>query len=333
MVAKSIMASIPQMPYALRLMAREALFALRVRYQCDDSLLWPVVAKAVVMPFILPAIAAPETYGIAENVNPVMRRNLNAIAHLLGLIASQDLGLTVKDRLVREPLQEYIRVAGKEMSDFIFDVAEVDFQVQEMLESTSEATPISITRKDIYGLLAILIRHQQTITAGKPKDPIESVLDQLEGPPIDYDRSNATVRVRLTNRLAQLQTSDPEVARNLVQVLAGLDAEDGEHVALRLRLKFTDARDLWVRRLKLGETAYLHYIRRQNPGDGPDPAATRTTVIQAYEYALKECGVDRESGEIWQEYISYLTDFKSKNPWEQQQNTDNVRKLLQYERT
>lgn len=52
-------------------------------------------------------------------------------------------------------------------------------------------------------------------------------------------------------------------------------------------------------------------------------------MIQAYEYALKECGVDRESGEIWQEYISYLTDFKSKNPWEQQQNTDNVRKLYQ----
>lgn len=75
--------------------------------------------------------------------------------------------------------------------------------------------------------------------------------------------------------------------------------------------------------------AYLHYIRRQNPNDGPDPAAARTTVIQAYEYALKECGVDREAGEIWQEYISYLLDFKSKNPWEQQQNQDNVRKLYQ----
>lgn len=232
MVGKSIMASIPQMPYALRLMAREALFALRVRYQCDDSLLWPVVAKAVVMPFILPAIAAPETYGIAENVNPVMRRNLNAIAHLLGLIASQDLGLTVKDRLVREPLQEYIRVAGKEMSDFIFDVAEVDFQVQEMLESTSEATPISITRSDIYGLLGILIRHQQTITAGKAKDPIESVLDQLEGPPIDYDRSNATVRVRLTNRLAQLQTSDPEIAR-----VRELESQAKRHVLAVLRVQ------------------------------------------------------------------------------------------------
>ncbi|BEI92019.1 uncharacterized protein CcaverHIS019_0408390 [Cutaneotrichosporon cavernicola] len=75
--------------------------------------------------------------------------------------------------------------------------------------------------------------------------------------------------------------------------------------------------------------AYLHYIRRQNPADGPDPEATRSTVTQAYEYALKECGVDRESGEIWQEYISYLGENKTRNPWEQQQNADNMRKIFQ----
>ena len=34
----------------------------------------------------------------------------------------------------------------------------------------------------------------------------------------------------------------------------------------------------------------------------------RGTITKAYEFALKECGNDRESGEIWQEYIAFLAD-------------------------
>ncbi|GMK56794.1 hypothetical protein CspeluHIS016_0306340 [Cutaneotrichosporon spelunceum] len=103
---------------------------------------------------------------------------------------------------------------------------------------------------------------------------------------------------------------------------------------------FKDVEDLFSKALNSAGTlmaaadiniwkAYLHYIRRQNPADGPDPEAARSTVTQAYEYALKECGVDRESGEIWQEYITYLGENKTRNPWEQQQNTDNMRKIYQ----
>lgn len=58
--------------------------------------------------------------------------------------------------------------------------------------------------------------------------------------------------------------------------------------------------------------AYLHYIRRQHTvaEDAPNYDQTRSTVSSAYEYALKECGFDRESGEIWQEYIAYLNEAK-----------------------
>lgn len=81
--------------------------------------------------------------------------------------------------------------------------------------------------------------------------------------------------------------------------------------------------------LLLSETddseAYLHYIRRQNP-DNSDTA--RATVIQAYDFALKECGLDRESGELWQEYITYLKTNKSKNPWDQQTQNDTLRKTF-----
>jgi Ras GTPase-activating-like protein IQGAP2/3 len=158
------MASTAGMPYTIRLLAREALFALRVRYSDhSDSQLWPIVAKAVIMPFIIPALVAPETYDIVDSVNPVQRRNLSCIATLLGYVAGQD--FAKRDRLVQVPLNEYIRAEGYNMGDWILDVAEVDFQVQDLLESTTEATPISITRNDIYGLLGILIRNSATLVS------------------------------------------------------------------------------------------------------------------------------------------------------------------------
>ncbi|BEJ15204.1 hypothetical protein CspHIS471_0409710 [Cutaneotrichosporon sp. HIS471] len=230
-IAKEIMASTSAMPYTIRLLAREALFALRVRYSDhSDSQLWPIVAKSVIMPFIIPALVAPETYDIAVNVNTVQRRNLSAIGMLLGYVAGQD--FAKRDRLVQVPLNEYIRAEGFNMGDWILDVAEVDFHVQELLESTTEATPISITRSDIYGLLGILIRNSATLTANNKNDPIKSVLDELEGPPLEFDKSNKTVRVHLTNRLAQLQPSDPKAAR-----LRELEVQAKRHVLAVLRIQ------------------------------------------------------------------------------------------------
>ena len=56
--------------------------------------------------------------------------------------------------------------------------------------------------------------------------------------------------------------------------------------------------------------AYLHYIRRQNTITEANAEATRGTITKAYEYALQECGTDRESGEIWQEYIAFIAEVK-----------------------
>ncbi|KAK8869830.1 hypothetical protein IAR55_000398 [Kwoniella newhampshirensis] len=77
--------------------------------------------------------------------------------------------------------------------------------------------------------------------------------------------------------------------------------------------------------------AYLHYIRRQNPitEATPNPDVVRNTINKAYEFALKECGFDRESGEIWDEYIKFVADTPAKNQWETQARDDNLRKLYQ----
>jgi len=186
--------------------------------------------------------SAPETFGIApQGVGPVERRNLAIIANLISHVAAQEMANTVKDWFVRTPLQEYIRSDGALFRDFVLDgeysfdlavpadkfaVASVDpletyFQAHELFESTLEATPITITRTEIYGMLSILMKQIPVLvgqaanwgqlltvcsqTAGKNNDPIGIVLAELEGPPVDYDRSRATFSLRLTNRLAELQ--------------------------------------------------------------------------------------------------------------------------------
>lgn len=60
--------------------------------------------------------------------------------------------------------------------------------------------------------------------------------------------------------------------------------------------------------LTLTSEAYLHYIRRQNPITEANSETVRSTITNAYEYALRECGTDRESGEIWQEYIAFISE-------------------------
>ncbi|KAI9638306.1 putative cleavage stimulation factor, 77kDa subunit [Dioszegia hungarica] len=77
--------------------------------------------------------------------------------------------------------------------------------------------------------------------------------------------------------------------------------------------------------------AYLHYIRRQNPlGLGtPEEESKRRVITEAYEFALKQCGVDREAGDIWGEYIAFVADAKPKNTWDTQTQQDSLRKIYQ----
>jgi Ras GTPase-activating-like protein IQGAP2/3 len=47
---------VPQLPFTIRLLAREALLALRIRFPDATQNLIPVVARTVILPFILQAI-------------------------------------------------------------------------------------------------------------------------------------------------------------------------------------------------------------------------------------------------------------------------------------
>ncbi|KAI0070995.1 Suf-domain-containing protein [Panus rudis PR-1116 ss-1] len=69
---------------------------------------------------------------------------------------------------------------------------------------------------------------------------------------------------------------------------------------------------------------YLSYVRRMNQGQN-----TRDTVRKAYEYALNHIGHDKESTEIWTDYIQFLKAGETATTWDESQKMDAIRKAYQ----
>lgn len=98
-----------------------------------------------------------------------------------------------------------------------------------------------ITRAEIYGTLAILIKNVPIIVSppttgyvaaltrqapGKTRDSLAAVLEELEGPPIDYDKSKTTVTVRLTNRLVELECEFPSRPSNVQSLMTATGPDE-----------------------------------------------------------------------------------------------------------
>lgn len=64
------------------------------------------------------------------------------------------------------------------------------------------------------------------------------------------------------------------------------------------------------------------HFRRVNSGP-----TTRDTVRKSYEFALSHVGQDKDSGEIWNDYIQFLNSGETSTTWEQQQKMDALRKV------
>ncbi|KAN0098123.1 Suppressor of forked protein (Suf) domain containing protein [Tylopilus felleus] len=67
---------------------------------------------------------------------------------------------------------------------------------------------------------------------------------------------------------------------------------------------------------------YLTYVRRVNTSP-----ASREAVSRAYEFALNRIGQDKDSGEIWSDYIQFLKAGETSTTWEEQQKMDALRKV------
>ncbi|KAI0820713.1 hypothetical protein BC628DRAFT_1466219 [Trametes gibbosa] len=71
---------------------------------------------------------------------------------------------------------------------------------------------------------------------------------------------------------------------------------------------------------------YLTYISRRVT-TGPN---AREVIRKCYDFALGHIGQDKDSFEIWQDYINFLKAGETNTTWEEQQKMDAVRKAYQH---
>ncbi|KAG5356186.1 mRNA 3'-end-processing protein [Yarrowia sp. B02] len=74
---------------------------------------------------------------------------------------------------------------------------------------------------------------------------------------------------------------------------------------------------------------YLTYVRRVNvlSAESDKISEARTNIIKAFEFYLDHVGIDRESGNVWFEYLDFIKSKPATTTWEEQQKNDLTRKI------
>ena len=79
-------------------------------------------------------------------------------------------------------------------------------------------------------------------------------------------------------------------------------------------------------------STYLDHVRRHNNVTTDTSGTARQTIHQAYELALRQVGLDKDSGRLWQDYILFIksgSGIIGGSNWQDQQKMDLLRKTYQ----
>lgn len=79
-------------------------------------------------------------------------------------------------------------------------------------------------------------------------------------------------------------------------------------------------------------TVYLDYVRRRNPLTTDTSGQARRTISSAYDLALQYVGMDKDSGNIWNDYVDFIRSGPGNvggSGWQDQQKMDLLRKAYQ----
>ncbi|EJU00881.1 Suf-domain-containing protein [Dacryopinax primogenitus] len=191
-----------------------------------------------------------------------------------------------------------------------------------------------VLRPEIPASITVAIRAasgRQSVTPGVedgPMDRIEQLRQRVKDDPFDAEAHLALVS-------AAEAAGDVDQIKQAYEGLLGPYAGAATHQIsylshfLNNAADFPYAESLFARFLRASPSVelwkfYLTYIRRVNPGD-----AGRETVKKAYEFALGYIGFDKDSGEIWRDYLQFLKEQPTLSTWEEQQKTDVLRRTYQ----
>lgn len=79
-------------------------------------------------------------------------------------------------------------------------------------------------------------------------------------------------------------------------------------------------------------SAYLDYVRRRNNLTTDTSGQARSIITSAYDFALQNVGADKDSSQIWQDYIDFIRSGPGNvggTGWQDQQKMDILRRAYQ----
>lgn len=79
-------------------------------------------------------------------------------------------------------------------------------------------------------------------------------------------------------------------------------------------------------------SVYLDYVRRRNPLTTDTSGQARRVISSAYDLALQHVGMDKDSGNIWSDYVEFVRSGPGTvggSGWQDQQKMDLLRKAYQ----
>ncbi|KAF9567671.1 Suf-domain-containing protein [Agrocybe pediades] len=167
----------------------------------------------------------------------------------------------------------------------------------------------------------------------------EAALEPRMPPPSEYDSLTAELAERPHNpdgwrRLVQLAEDSrdiekisaayeallkqyPNNATAQIQYISHFVGDQSSEKAEDLFKKYL-MKSPWVELWNF----YLTYIRRLNTAP-----SQREVIKMSYEFALNHVGQDKDSGQIWSDYIQFLQAGEAATTWDQQQKMDSLRKV------
>lgn len=179
--------------------------------------------------------------------------------------------------------------------------------------STISTAPKSRLPTDIIGLL------EDRIT-DDPRGDLDAWLSLIEE---HRRRSNIKEAREVYERFFEVFPQSAEMWVQYVDMELSLDHfGEAERIFQRTLMSIPNVQ-LW--------TAYLNYVRRINDLNESTGKA-RQTVAQSYEFVLNNIGQDRESGQIWHDYIQFIKSGPGQiggSNWQDMQKMDVLRKAYQ----
>ncbi|CCJ28108.1 unnamed protein product, partial [Pneumocystis jirovecii] len=221
----AIEASVHEMPYGLRYIARETYRTLLTRFSDQSpSEILKFIGYIIHYRYLNPVILAPDSFDIIESTIPTLqRKNLAEISKILVQITTGK--LFDKNDVFLQPLNVYVETAIQRMIKVLKTVIDVQdaeryFEMDEFDDLTSTQKPILYIKTSEIFLIHSLVYNEIDIMAPNQDDQLRDIVKQLGSLSNNEEFvkiSSNEIDLILSPRLVHVENSNSEIRSLFVE--------------------------------------------------------------------------------------------------------------------